>query len=223
MAMPLNLDKSKRTPAFWMAAFAAAMSLVAVGISLSGVATASQRVLVRKGDIAPGAVTRKSIAKGAVTTPKLKNGAVTSGKLGAGSVTGPALENGSVTSAKLGAGSVTPPAIAPGSVTSGAIAPGSVGATQLTQEEVVTKPIADLDKVAHNGEWTASNVEVAACGAGGDLLGGGFALLNPNNGESAWIQVLPIVNGEIKAISGRFVSDAGGVAGGEIVAICLPK
>ena len=66
--MPLKLDKSKRTPAFWMAAFAAAMSLVAVGISLSGVATASQKVLVRKGDIAPGAVTAKSIAKGAVTT-----------------------------------------------------------------------------------------------------------------------------------------------------------
>ncbi|HJZ37613.1 MAG TPA: hypothetical protein VJ204_15195 [Solirubrobacterales bacterium] len=221
--MSLKVDKSKRTPGFWMGAFAAAMSLVAVAISLSGVATASQRVLVRKGDIAPGAVTPKSIQKGAVTTAKLQKGAVTSGKLGAGSVNAAALGNGSVTAAKLGTGSVTPPAIAPDAVTASAIAPRSVGATQLTEEEVVTKPIADLDKVAHNGEWTASNVEVAACGAGADLLGGGFTLLNPNNGESSWIQVLPIVNGETKAIAGRFVSDAGGVANGEIVALCLPK
>jgi hypothetical protein len=221
--MSLKVDKSKRTPGFWMGAFAATMSLVAVAISLSGVATASQKVLVRKGDIAPGAVTAKSIHKGAVTTAKLQKGAVTSGKLGAGSVTAPALGNGSVTAAKLGTGSVTPPAIASDAVTAPAIAPRSVGATQLTEEEVVTKPIADLDKIAHNGEWTASNVEEAVCGAGADLLGGGFALLSPNNGESTWIQVLPIINGETKAVSGRFSSDAGGAANGEVFAICLTK
>jgi hypothetical protein len=219
--MSLKLDKSKRTPAFWMAAFAAAMSVVAVGISLSGVATASQRILVRKGDIAPGAVTRQSINKGAVTTAKLKNGAVTAGKLGAGSVTGPALGNGSVTAAKLGNGSVTTPAIAPDAVTASTIAPGSIYGGSLGAETVVTKPIADLDAVAHNGEWTASNVEAALCGTGEALLGTGFAMTNPGDGQASWLEALPVINSETRGVLGRISTDSGGTAAGEIVAICL--
>jgi hypothetical protein len=219
--MSLKVDKSKRTPGFWMAAFAAAMSLVAVAISLSGVATASQKVLVRKGDIAPGAVTPKSIQKGAVTTAKLQKGAVTSGKLGASSVTGPALANGSVTGAKLGNGSVTPPAIAADAVTAPAIAPGSVYGGSLGAETVVTKPISDLDAIAHNGEWTASNVEAALCGTGEALLGTGFAMTNPGNGQASWLEALPVINAETRGVLGRISTDSGGTAGGEIVAICL--
>jgi hypothetical protein len=219
--MSLKVDKSKRTPGFWMGAFAATMSLVAVAISLSGVATASQKILVRKGDIAPGAVTAKSIRKGAITTPKLQNGAVTAGKLGAGSVTGSALGASSVTAAKLGAGSVTAPAIAPDAVTAPAIAPGSIYGGSLAAETVVTKPISDLDAVAHNGEWTASNVEAALCGPGEALPGTGFAMTNPGNGQASWLEALPVINAETRGVLGRISTDSGGTAAGEVVAICL--
>jgi hypothetical protein len=214
-------DKSKLTRGEWMGAFAAVMSVVAVAISLSGFASASPTVLVRKGDIAPGAVTAKSIHKGAVTTAKLQKGAVTSGKLGAGSVTAPALGNGSVTGAKLGTGSVTSPAIAPDAVTASSIAPGSIYGGSLGAETVVAKPIADLDADAHNGEWTASNVEAALCGTGEALLGTGFAMTSPGNGQAGWLEALPVINAETRGVLGRFTTDSGGTAAGEIVAICL--
>jgi hypothetical protein len=106
-------------------------------------------------------------------------------------------------------------------VTAGAIAPHAVGAAQLGEAEVISKAVTDLDKIAHNGEWTASNSEVAACGSGSRLLGGGFSFSTSNNGESDWIEELPIVNGEVNGVAGRFTSDAGGAATGQIVAICL--
>jgi hypothetical protein len=131
------------------------------------------------------------------------------------------LANGSVTAAKLGAGSVTPPAIAPDAVTASSIAPGSVYGGSLGAETVVTKPIADLDADAHNGEWTPSNTETAACGPGEALLGTGFAMTNPGNGQASWLQALPLINAETRGVLGRISTDSGGTAAGEIVAICL--
>jgi hypothetical protein len=229
--MSPKVENWEPTPTFWVAVAALVFALAGFAVSVSGIATASPKVIVRKGDIAPGAVTTKALAKGAVTAPKiqkatitaakLKNGAVTAPKLADGSVTATALGNGSVTASKLGPGSVTAPAIAGGAVTSGAIAPLSVGAAQMGEEEVVLKPIADLDVAAHNNEWTASNLEVAVCGPGQRLLGGGFSFTTLNNGESNWIEELPIINGEVKGVAGRVSSDAGGTAGGNIAAICL--
>ena len=156
---------------------------------------------VRKGDIAPGAVTMKALAHGAVTANKIRKGAVSA--------------------SKLAKAAVTPEAIAPGAVNGSAIASGSVSADKLGIESVVTKPIADIDKVAHNGEWTASNTELATCQPGELLLGGGFAFGVPNNGEASWLQAMPVVNGETRGIAGRFMSDAGGGATGQVSATCL--
>jgi hypothetical protein len=178
------------------------LGLIAIAIALVGTANAAPRkVVVRKGDIAPGAVTARSIARGAVSAPKLRKG--------------------SVTAPKLAAGAVGSQAIAGGAVTSSALAPGSVYGGALGTETVVVRPIADLDKVAHNGEWTGSDTEVALCGPGEALLGSGFAFATPSNGEAIWTQALPVVNGETKGVGGRLVSDAGGAVSGEVAAICL--
>jgi hypothetical protein len=177
------------------------IAVAAFIVAVSGSATASPKHKIHADEIAPGAVTAKAIKGGAVTSPKLRKGAVVS--------------------SKLGKGSVTSTAIAGGAVTGGAIAPGSVGATQLAEEELVTQPIKDLDTVAHNGESTASNAEVAACPAGAKVMGGGFAIPNPNNGEASWMQMLPYINGANSGVQGRLQSDAGGAANGEVIAICL--
>jgi hypothetical protein len=127
----------------------------------------------------------------------------------------------SVSAEKLGSGAVTSRTIAAGAVTAGAIAPQSIGAAQLGEVEVVSKSDRRPRQIAHNGEWTASDGEIAACGPGSRLLGGGFSTSTLTNGEFAWIEELPIVNGEVNGIAGRFTSDAGGAATGQIVALCL--
>jgi hypothetical protein len=219
--MSAKVEKQHLTPTFWVAVAALVVAMAAFIVAISGIATASQKVIVRKGDIAPGAVTAKALAKGAVTAPKIRKATITGAKLASGSVTSENLASGSVTASKLGGGAVTAQAIAGGAVTKGAIAPGSIGASQLGQEEVVATPIRDLDAIAHNGEWTPSNTEVAVCGGGGKLTGGGFSFSTSTNGESNWIEALPIINGEAQGVAGRFTSDAGGAATGQIVAICL--
>lgn len=108
-------------------------------------------------------------------------------------------------------------------MTASSIAPGSVSSTALAKEHVVTKSLADVDQIAHNGEWTGSELAAAMCGQGEDVPGTGFAFANPTNGESTWLQVLPIVNAEATGVSGRFMSDAGGSAEGVVAVVCLPK
>lgn len=56
-------------------------------------------------------------------------------------------------------------------------------------------PVADLDQVAANPEWTAGNTEVAMCGAGEALLGIGFAMPQPGNRDVNWLQVSPFASG----------------------------
>ena len=85
----------------------------------------------------------------------------------------------------------------------------------------MTKPIADLDTVAANPEWTASNTETALCGPGERLLGGGFAFTNPGNREAAWLQAMPVISSEAGGVAGRITTNSGGTAGAEVAAICL--
>jgi len=178
------------------------LGLIAIAIAVVGTANAApSKVVVRKGDIAPGAVTAKSIRRGAVTAAKLRKG--------------------SVTAPKISAGAVTSEAIAGGAVTSAALAPGSVYGGALGTETVVVRPITDLDKVPHNGEWTASNTETALCGPGEALLGGGFAFMITGDGEVGAIEQMLLINAEVKGMQGRITSDAGGAATAQVAAICL--
>jgi hypothetical protein len=178
------------------------LGIIAIVIAVVGTANAApSKVVVRKGDIAPGAVTAKSIARGAVTRAKLRKE--------------------SVTAAKISAGAITSPAIAGGAVTSSALAPGSVYGGALGTETIVVKPITDLDKDPHNGEWTPSNTELALCGPGEALLGGGFAFMTTGNGEVGTIEQMPLINSEVKGMQGRITSDAGGAATAQVAAVCL--
>jgi hypothetical protein len=219
--MSTKAEKWEPTPTFWVAVAALVIAFGTLVATMAGFATASPKVIVRKGDIAPGAVTAKALAKGAVTAPKIQKATITGAKLASGSVTAEQLADGSVTSSKLGTGSVTSQAIAPGAVTSSAIAPGSIHGSALGTETVVSKPIADLDKEPHNGEWTPSNTEAAACGPGEALLGTGFATTTQGNAEASWLQALPIINAEFHGVTGRISTDDGGAASGQVVAICL--
>jgi hypothetical protein len=57
------------------------LGLLALIVALLGTANASSNhITVRRGDIAPGAVTAKAIAKGAVTSKKLAKGAIQPGR-----------------------------------------------------------------------------------------------------------------------------------------------
>jgi hypothetical protein len=187
----------------------AVAALVAAVGGIAGAApgkTVVRKVVVRKGmvhrgEIAPGAVTTKTIARGAVSANKIRKEAITA--------------------PKLAKASVGPEAIAGDAVTAGAIAPGSVYGGALGQESIITKPIADLDAVASNNEWTASNTESALCGQGERLLGGGFAFTNPGTREAAWLQALPVIAGETNGFTGRITTNSGGTAAAEVAAICL--
>ncbi len=156
--------------------------------------------MVHRGEIAPGAVTNKAIAHGAISANKIRKEAITS--------------------AKLAKASVTSEAIAADAVTTGAIAPGSVYGGALGHESVVTKPIGDLDTLIDKN-WTASNIEMALCGEGQALLGGGIGFTNPGDGEVGVLQMTPYLNGASKGFMGRITSNAGGGATAQVAAICL--
>jgi len=189
-----------------------ALGLLALIVALAGTANAgSKHVIVRKGDIAKGAVTAKALAKGAVTAKALRGGAVGSA----------ALANESVTSAALKAGSVTSAGLAPNAVTASAIAPGSIYGAALGPIVVHGAPIGDLDAVAENGTWTASNTETAACAVGEHLLTGGIVFTNPGNREVGVLEALPFSNSTSAGIVGRITSNSGGIATAEVQAICL--
>jgi hypothetical protein len=180
-----------------------AIALLALAIAAASAANAAPgKIVVRKGDIAPGAVTNKALGKGVVSANKIRKG--------------------TITAAKLAKGAVTPEAIAAGAVTGPAIAAGSIQAPMLAREAVVTKPIADKDQVEHNGVWTPSNEELAACAPGEYLIGGGLAFGGPSNGETSLLKLLPVVNGTTNGMFGQFSSDAGGTASAQVYAICLP-
>jgi hypothetical protein len=189
-----------------------ALGFIAIVIALGGYANAApSRVIVQKGDIAPGAVTAKTLAKGAVNSRAIAKEAVHSADLASESVNKRVIKKQAVGTRHLADNAVTAQQLAPGSVYGGA----------LGAQSVVTKPIADLDAVAHNGEWTASNTETVLCGPGERLTGSGFAFTNPGNRQVAWLQALPIVNGPTNGVSGQITSDSGGTATAVVAAVCL--
>lgn len=178
------------------------LGTLALIVALAGNANAfSNRIVIRRGEIAPGAVTARTIAKGAVRARALAKGAVTS----------KALKSGAVTPSALAPDAVTATALAPGSVYGGALGPVTTHGTK----------IADIDEVAENGTWTASNSEVASCAPGERLLTGGLVFTNPGNREVAPIELLPFSNSFADGVTGRITSNSGGSAVAEVQAICL--
>lgn len=179
-----------------------ALGLLALIVALAASANASStRVIVRKGDIAKGAVTANALAKGAVHSKALAKGAVTAKAIKAGAVNAGALAQDAVTSTALAPGSVYGAALGP------VIAHGA--------------PMADLDAVAENGTWTASDSATATCGPGERLLTGGVVFTNPGNREVGVLESLPFSNDSASGYVGRITSNSGGTATAEVEAICL--
>ncbi len=179
------------------------LGTLALIVAIAGNANAfgGQKIVVRKGDIAKGAVTANTLAKGAVHAKALAKGAVTAEALKPGAVGPAALANDAVTAA----------ALAPGSVYGGAL--GSV--------TLHTAPMADVDAVAENGTWTASDSANAACATGERLLTGGIVFTNPGNREVGVLESLPYSNSTTSGYLGRITSNSGGSAAAEVQAICL--
>jgi hypothetical protein len=218
------------------------LGLVAVAISLSSTAGATanhDRITAR--DLAPGSVTAKAIAPGAVgmkalaksaVTSKalsddavngriLRQGAVTPNSIAEGAVTGKALAEGAVSGRAMAEGAVVARSIAPDAVTRAAIAPGSVYGAALAAESIHMTPITDKDLVPSNPEWTASDTQVALCGAGEALLGTGFLFTEPGNREVSFLRAAPVLSGAGNGVAGEISSNSGGTAKAEIMAICL--
>ena len=211
---------------------AALLALVALAISLSGIAAASPQTggsrhprhgLITAARLAPGAVTAKALAPGAVhakalspgavhpkalaggavTSASIADGAVNNRTLAGGAVGSQNLADGAVIGRVLAKGSVTPAAIASDAVTAPAIAPGSVYGGALTTETVRVTSIGDLDGVAENGTWTASNTEVVLCSPGERLLGTGFLMNEPGNREVSWLRAAPFFGPQTSGVSGQ--------------------
>jgi len=198
--------------------------LMVIGVSIAAIVVqagaAATRAVVRKGDIAPGSVTTKTLAKGAVTARKIRKQAITPPKLAKEAVRAENLASESVNARVLAKEAVGTAALAKSAVTEGQLAPGSVWAGALHSPTLVTKAIVDLDPVAHNGEWTPSNTEVASCNPGEKLLDSGFAFTNPGNGQVTWLQAVPFMNSETQGVTGRIATDSGGTAAAQIIASC---
>jgi hypothetical protein len=178
------------------------LGFIALMVALAGNANAlSSHIVVRKGDIAKGAVTAKALAAGAVKKR--------------------AIAKGAVTSKALAAGAVGASALAQDAVTANAVAPESIHGYALGPVVVHGKTIADLDAVAENGTWTSSNTEVATCGVGEHLLTGGIVFTNPGNREVGVIESIPVINSGSNAWIGQMTSNSGGLATAEVQAICL--
>jgi hypothetical protein len=204
-----------------LALAALAMSVGAFVMASIAAATATTRVVVRKGDIAPGAVTAKALAKGAVTSAKIRKHAVTAPKVAEAAIRSTNLASESVNQRILRKEAVGTVALANDAVTGAQLAPGSVYAGALRKLSVQTKPIVDLDQGAHNGEWTESNAETVLCKPGEKLMGPGFGFTESGDHQVTWLQVMPYLNGENQGITGRIATDAGGAAKAEIAALCL--
>ncbi|HEX2708043.1 MAG TPA: hypothetical protein VHM66_08570 [Solirubrobacterales bacterium] len=178
------------------------LGTLALVVALAGNADAlTNHTVVRKGDIAKGAVTANALAKGAVHAKALAKGAVGAKALG----------KGAVGAAALAPDAVTASAIAPGSVYGGALGPVTIHSALIT----------DLDESADLSNWTASASASALCATGERLLTGGVVFTNPGNRRVGIIESLPFSNSSANGIVGRITSDSGGSAAAEVQAICL--
>jgi hypothetical protein len=177
-----------------------ALALIVAVAGNSG-AFAGTRVIVRKGQIAKGAVTAKALARGAVHPA--------------------AISKGAVGVAALRPGSVDSSVLAPDAVGAGALAPGSVYGGALGEVTLHSAVIVDADTDPHNGEWTPSEAVVAACGSGERVLSGGVVVTGTGNGQVGMITSQPFVNGGTQGWAGRITTDSGGTAKAEVQALCL--
>jgi hypothetical protein len=178
------------------------LGTLALIVALAGSAEAvNNHTIVRKGDIAKGAVTAKTLAPGAVHAKALAKGAVSAS----------ALKKGSVGAAALG----------PNAVSAGAIAPGSVYGGSLGAVTVHSVPIPDTDASADLSNWTASVTAVALCGPGERVLSGGVVFTNAGNRRVGTLQSAPFLNAEATGWAGQITSDSGGTAVAEVQAFCL--
>jgi hypothetical protein len=164
-------------------------------------AFAGTKVIVRKGEIAKGAVTAKALAQGAVH-PK-------------------ALAAGAVSASSLKSGSVGAPALAPDAVTAPALAPGSVYGGTLGEVTVHAATIVDADADPSNNEWTVSNPATALCATGERVLSGGVVFTNAADREVGIITSQPFVNGPQNGWVGAITTNAGGLAKAEVQVLCL--
>jgi hypothetical protein len=198
------------------------LGFIALMVALAGNADAlTSHTIVRKGDIAKGAVTAKALAPGAVKSKALAKGSVNSKALAAGAVGAGALGSGAVTVKSLAPGSVTSGALGANSVTSTALAPSSIYGGALGSVVVHGAPIADLDVAPENGTWTPSSPAVAMCAPGERLLDGGIVFTKPGNGEVGVLAAVPTINGSAEGYVGRITSNSGGTAAAEVQAVCL--
>jgi hypothetical protein len=172
-----------------------------VAIAGNSGAFAGTKVIVRKGQIAKGAVTAKALGNGAVHPAAISKGAVGVAALRPGSV-----------------GSST---LAPDAVTSGAIAPGSVYGGALGEVSVHTATLRDEDATADLSTWTASPPVTALCAAGERVLSGGVVFTNSGNRRVGIVQSAPFNNGGSTGWVGQITTDTGGQATAEVQALCL--
>jgi hypothetical protein len=198
-----------------------ALGFLALIVALVGTANAGQNhVIVRRGDIAKGAVTANALAKGAVKSRALAANAVTSKALKNDAVSADDLASGSVTPRVIATGAVGSSALAPNAVTSPALAPGSVYAGALGPVELKTAPLVDHDEAADLSTWTNSGSASALCAPGQRVLGGGVEVTNPGNRRVAIIRSVPFSTA-VDGFSGEITTDSGGTAVAQVEAICL--
>lgn len=194
---------------------ALAVACLALAVALVGQAWAAPAktrvVVVRKGQIAKGAVTAKTLAKDAIH-PRA---------LAAGAVHPKALAQGAVGAAAIRPGAVGAAALAPDAVTGGALAPGSVYGGALGAVTLHSAAIVDADAVPDNGDWTASPPVTVACGSGERVLSGGVVFTDAADREVGIVTSQPFVNGSGNGWVGAITTNAGGLAKAEVQALCL--
>lgn len=175
------------------------LGFTALVVAVAGNAGASPHRTVRRGDIAPEAVTAKALANGSVTSKKLAKHAVTARKLheGAGHDGIARACRGDGRGDRAGLGPRRGP----------------------WEDTVHATPIPDRDQIAANPEWTASNSERVLCAPGERLLSPGFGFTNIGNREATFLQVLP--SASANGVLGLMATNSGGTAAGEIEAFCL--
>jgi trimeric autotransporter adhesin len=199
------------------------LGTLALIVAVVGQASAASttKVIVRKGEIADGAVSAKALAKGAVHPKAIAKGAVTEAAIKTGAVTAATIKPGSVTAPALGGGAVGAGAIAPDAVGSGALAPGAVYGGALGEVTIHAAGIVDLDVDAHNGEWTTSNTATATCENGERVISGGVVFTNAGDRQVGIVQSVPYANGNAQGWAGQITSDSGGSATAQVQALCL--
>jgi hypothetical protein len=175
---------------------------LALVVAVVGTASAAPKttVIVRKGEIAKGAVTAKTLADGAVH-PK-------------------ALAGGAVGAAAIKPGAVGSSALAPDSVSAPAIAPGAVGGGTMGEVTLHSAAITDAD-VDALGEWTTSTPVTVLCGSGERVLSGGVVFTSVANREIGIVTSQPFVNGGSNGWVGAITTNTGGLAKAEVQALCL--